>query len=148
MKTTTKELGLSTDEKLIFETKVNKGDLVVTVSVLLLLSIICFSFSITLGIVMMLLAFLSGIKELINIKNTICIITNKKVLHKSGLFSSKILEQILTKIEAVYVEQSFIDKIFNSGTVVIVGTGGTKTKFKNINEPFEFKQAINELIHK
>jgi hypothetical protein len=34
-----------------------------------------------------------------------------------------------------------MDKMFGAGTVQASGSGGSKTNFKNINKPFEFRKA-------
>ena len=144
---TTKELGLTAGENIILQTKINNSQFLPEI-ILGLLSIICFMISFYFGLIVMLATFGILIQDLIKVKNTVCIVTNKKVFYKSGLFSSKVWEQFLAKIEGVHVEQNFSDKIFKSGKVIISGTGGTKTEFKNIDNPYEFRQVVNELIHK
>jgi hypothetical protein len=55
---------------------------------------------------------------------------------------------MLNKVEAIYVEQTIIDRIVNSGTIIIKGTGGSQTPLRNVDNPFQFRIAVNEQIEK
>lgn len=72
-------------------------------------------------------------------------ITNKRVIIKTGLFSRKTLEMNLSKIESVNVDQSIMGRIFGYGTIKIIGTGGTREEFPNIQKPLQFRKAFQEL---
>ena len=73
-------------------------------------------------------------------------VTNKRVILKSGLFSSHELEIFLNKIEAIAVDSSIWAKILGYGTVVVTGTGGTKERFDHIHGAKEFqKRAENQI---
>ena len=73
-------------------------------------------------------------------------VTNKRVLIKTGFIKRTSLETLLTKIEGILVDQSIGGRIFNYGTIVIKGTGGTGSPFKSIGAPMEFRKQIQELI--
>ena len=75
-------------------------------------------------------------------------VTNKRILIKTGILNTQSIEIILSKVEGIQIEQSIGEKIINSGTIVIKGTGSTDYWFKNIEKPFEFRNAINEQISK
>lgn len=72
-------------------------------------------------------------------------ITNKRVIIKTGLISRKTIELNLTKIESVNVDQSILGRILGYGSLQIVGTGGTKEVFPNINNPLTFRKKFQEL---
>ena len=72
-------------------------------------------------------------------------VTNKRVIVKTGLISRKTLEMNLGKIESVNVDQSIIGRILGYGTITIIGTGGTRESFPNINEPLKFRKKFQEL---
>jgi uncharacterized membrane protein YdbT with pleckstrin-like domain len=75
-------------------------------------------------------------------------VTDKRVLIKVGIFKTQSLETLLSKVEGIYVEQGIIGKMVDSGTIIVKGTGGTNTPFKNIDKAFAFKNAVNEQISK
>ena len=72
-------------------------------------------------------------------------ITNKRVIIKTGLISLKTVELNLSKIESVNVDQSVLGRILGYGSLKIVGTGGTKEIFPNINKPLTFRKKFQEL---
>ena len=72
-------------------------------------------------------------------------ITNKRVIIKVGLISRRTLEMNLNKIESVNVNQSILGRMLGYGTIVIVGTGGTKEPFAAISDPLTFRKKFQEL---
>ncbi len=72
-------------------------------------------------------------------------ITNKRVIIKTGLISRKTIEMNLQKIESVNVAQSILGRILGYGDIVIVGTGGTREKFKRIRKPITFRKKFQDL---
>jgi len=88
-----------------------------------------------LGILLLIAAYVAMI-------STEMAVTNKRVIIKVGLISTRTIEMNLNKIENIGVDQDIIGKMFNYGTVTIVGTGGTREPFKHIVTPFEFRKAV------
>ncbi len=72
-------------------------------------------------------------------------ITNKRVIIKVGLISRRTLEMNLSKIESVNVNQGILGRMLGYGTIIIVGTGGTKEPFSCISNPLEFRKKFQEL---
>jgi uncharacterized membrane protein YdbT with pleckstrin-like domain len=72
-------------------------------------------------------------------------ITNKRVIIKVGLISRRTLEMNLNKIESVNVHQGLLGRMLGYGTIVIVGTGGTKEPFAAISDPLTFRKKFQEL---
>ena len=72
-------------------------------------------------------------------------ITNKRVIIKTGLISRKTFEMNLSKIESVNVDQSILGRMLGYGTIRIVGSGGTKEAFPNIQKPLEFRRKFQEM---
>ena len=73
------------------------------------------------------------------------VITNKRIIIKTGFISRNTFEMNLSKIESVNVDQSFMGRIFGYGSMTIIGTGGTREAFHNIQKPIEFRKAFQEL---
>jgi uncharacterized membrane protein YdbT with pleckstrin-like domain len=72
-------------------------------------------------------------------------VTNKRVMMKVGVFSTRSIELMLNKIEAIAVNQSFIGRIFGYGDIVITGSGGTKEAFSRIQGPLAFRRAVQSV---
>ncbi len=70
-------------------------------------------------------------------------VTNRRVIIKVGLVSRKTVELNLEKVESIGVEQSVLGRILGYGTIVVVGTGGTKEPFLHIADPMGFRRAVN-----
>mgnify|MGYP001553666968 FL=1 len=73
------------------------------------------------------------------------VITNKRVIIKTGLFSRYTFEMNLNKIESVNVDQSIFGRMLGYGTITIIGTGGTKESFLNIADAVEFRKKFQEV---
>lgn len=69
-------------------------------------------------------------------------VTNKRVIVKLGLVRRHTLELLLTKVESIGVDQGIVGRIFGYGTIVVIGTGGTREAFKNIAQPLEFRKQV------
>ena len=72
-------------------------------------------------------------------------VTNKRVMIKVGVFSTRSVELLLSKIEAIAVNQSFIGRIFGYGDIVVTGSGGTREAFSHIQGPLEFRRAVQSV---
>jgi uncharacterized membrane protein YdbT with pleckstrin-like domain len=72
-------------------------------------------------------------------------VTNKRVMMKVGVFSTRSVELLLNKIEAIAVNQSFIGRAFDYGDIVITGSGGTREAFPRIQGPLAFRRAVQSV---
>ena len=72
-------------------------------------------------------------------------VTNKRVIIKVGLISRRTLEMNLSKIESVNVNQGMLGRMLGYGTIVVVGTGGTKEPFAAISDPLTFRKKFQEV---
>ncbi|HEY6084025.1 MAG TPA: PH domain-containing protein [Nitrospira sp.] len=70
------------------------------------------------------------------------VVTDKRVLIKTGIVGRHTLETILTKVENIGVEQTLWGRLFNFGTIYVTGTGATREVFAGIHAPLEFRKAI------
>ena len=73
-------------------------------------------------------------------------ITNKRIIIKIGLFSRRTLELNLTKVESVLVNQTFVGRIFGFGSIIVIGTGGTRETFIDLKNPTQFKNKFQEIL--
>ena len=72
------------------------------------------------------------------------LITNKRVIIKTGLIARSTLEMNIHKIESVNVEQTVMGRILGYGDIHIIGTGGTKETFRLIRKPITFRKHFQE----
>ena len=72
-------------------------------------------------------------------------VTNKRVMMKVGVFSTRSIELVLNKVEAIAVNQSLMGRIFGYGDIVVTGSGGTKEAFSHIQGPLAFRRAVQSV---
>ncbi|MEP6823020.1 MAG: PH domain-containing protein [Chthoniobacterales bacterium] len=73
------------------------------------------------------------------------VITDRRVLIKTGIVHRKTAEIFLSKVESISVEQTFLGRIFDFGAVRIRGTGGFEEAFDSIAHPFQFRTWVQRL---
>ena len=96
------------------------------------------------GVFALLFAIASLIRAFIFKISTELAITTKRVIAKVGFISRKTVELNHSKVESFNIDQSILGRIFGFGTLVVCGTGGSKTPIPNIHDPLEFRrQAMN-----
>ncbi len=93
----------------------------------------------------LLLAVLIMLPSIIKRRSSDFAVTNKRVMMKSGVFTTHSVELLLNKIEAIGVDQSFIGRLFGYGNIVVTGSGGTHEAFSNIQGPLEFRRAVQSV---
>jgi uncharacterized membrane protein YdbT with pleckstrin-like domain len=93
----------------------------------------------------LLLAFLLMLPALVRRQSSDFAVTNKRVMMKSGVFTTHSVELMLNKIEAISVNQSFIGRLFGYGDIVVTGSGGTHEAFSRIQGPLEFRRAVQSV---
>ena len=75
-------------------------------------------------------------------RNTENGVTNKRVIHKEGVISRKTDEMRLKSIEAIYIQQGVIGRIFGFGSVIVKGRGQGDVILNWIKNPLEAKIEI------
>jgi len=69
-------------------------------------------------------------------------VTNKRVIIKLGVLTTRSMELLLTKVEGITVTQSIFGRMFGFGEIVITGSGGTQEPFHSIQAPLDFRLAV------
>lgn len=88
----------------------------------------------------------AGLSALITAKTSEFAVTNKRVLIKLGFIRRTSIEVLLSKVEAIKVEQSIPGRILDFGSIVITGTGGSRDPYHRIAAPLEFRRAVQEQV--
>jgi uncharacterized membrane protein YdbT with pleckstrin-like domain len=71
-------------------------------------------------------------------------VTNRRVIIKTGFLSRRTIELNMSKVESVQVNQDIIARFLNYGTITVIGTGGTKEPFAQIDDPLAFRNAVQQ----
>ena len=85
------------------------------------------------------------IKRILLKMDTEYVVTNKKVILKSGILSQDALELVLIKCDGIRINQSLMGRMLGFGSIVVT-TGGVTNKFDFITNPIKFRNEINAQI--
>lgn len=120
---------LNPDEKIIFETRLHWLMIIIT----LLWGWILF--------------FIPVVVVFLKYLTTEFALTNQRIVIKYGVFSRKIEEAPLDKIQNISLRQSLFGRIFNFGTIVIqtAATFGRDT-FPYVRDPNKLRKYVSEQI--
>lgn len=104
---------------------------------------------------LILLAYITGVVTIITAISALTqytgseyAITNKRVLVKTGVIRRYSVELLLKRIEGIQIKQSFLGRLFDYGTIIIIGTGGTRDPFYLIENPLRFRNEVQKEIEK
>jgi membrane protein YdbS with pleckstrin-like domain len=92
------------------------------------------------------LGFLLAIPPAIRYSSSEFAVTDKRVLAKHGFIQRDSIETLLSKIEAIEVDQGIMGRLLGYGSVGITGTGGTQESFPLISHPLEFRREVQSQI--
>lgn len=73
-------------------------------------------------------------------------VTNKKIIAKWGLIGRRTMEQRLSKVESITVEQDLFGRMFNYGSIYVHGTGSSSTPIRFVANPAAFRREIEQAI--
>jgi uncharacterized membrane protein YdbT with pleckstrin-like domain len=72
-------------------------------------------------------------------------LTNKRLIIKIGLISRRTLEINLQRLESINIDQGIFGRMLGYGTVIVIGTGGTRMAYDNVANPSEFRRQYQML---
>jgi uncharacterized membrane protein YdbT with pleckstrin-like domain len=70
------------------------------------------------------------------------VVTNRRLLIKTGILRRATTELLLSKVESVGVDEPLFGRMLGYGTVIVRGTGGTPEAFERVANPIEFRKQI------
>jgi uncharacterized membrane protein YdbT with pleckstrin-like domain len=71
---------------------------------------------------------------------TQCIVTDRRLILKTGALTRRSFELPLDRVEAISVSQSMVARLLGFGTLVVVGTGSTRETVRLLASPDEFRR--------
>jgi uncharacterized membrane protein YdbT with pleckstrin-like domain len=84
----------------------------------------------------------------IQVRSTEIAITNRRVIAKFGFIKRHTVEINLDKVEALRVEQGFLGRMLNYGTVLISGAGTSVAPIRDIADPLVFRRKFMEATNR
>jgi len=84
----------------------------------------------------------------IRVRSTEIAITNRRVIAKFGFIKRHTVEINLDKVEALRVEQGFVGRILNFGTIFISGAGTSVAPIRDIADPLVFRRKFMEATNR
>lgn len=129
------------DEQIVYQAKVSKWSQIRNI----VFAIICFALA-TQYLILAVLGIFFIVTAFLNIWTTELALTNKRVIAKFGFIQRHTVEINLAKVEGLSVGQGVIGRIFNFGTVVVHGTGGSRAPIPFIDNPLQFRKETNEYL--
>ena len=113
---------------------------IIVVAVLSTYTIYPFAFY---GIFLVIVPMLGMLNDILVWRNRAYIVTNRRVIQISGVFSKDVVDSSLEKVNDVKMSQSFLGRVFGYGDIEILTASELGVNlFHEINEPVEFKQAM------
>lgn len=94
-----------------------------------------------LGVVIIVFALFLAFRAWLYSYSTELAVTSKRVIAKFGFIRRNTVELRHSKVESIHVNQGIIGRIFNFGSVVVTGSGGTNAPIPYIAEPLKFRSA-------
>jgi len=82
----------------------------------------------------------------IHVLTTELALTNRRIIAKSGLIRRNTIELKVNRVESLGVHQSILGRVFNFGSIVVKGTGGSHAPIPYIAKPLEFRQQVNNFL--
>jgi len=99
-----------------------------------------------LAAILIAIAAITGVLQYLNLRVADFALTNRRVLAKQGFIRRRSLELFLTQIESVAINQGIFGRIFDWGTLVVAGTGGTREAFNGLSAPLQFRKKLQEQV--
>ena len=94
------------------------------------------------GVALIAVGLVVAAAALIKRMSTELAVTNKRVIAKFGLVSRRTIELNLAKLESIRVDQTVAGRLFNYGSILLVGTGASLEPIPFIAAPIAFRQAV------
>lgn len=93
------------------------------------------------GAVLLVLALVLLLRAWIYAFSTELAVTSKRIIAKFGFIRRSTVELRHDKVESLQVEQGIVGRIFDFGSIVVTGSGGTHAPIPFIAHPLRFRSA-------
>jgi uncharacterized membrane protein YdbT with pleckstrin-like domain len=117
----------------------------VLIAIIVIAVIIGMSFSqlAVYGFILVLVPIIGLVRDVMIWQNNAFIVTNRRVIQISGVFSKEVVDSSLEKVNDVKLSQSFFGRMFNFGDIEILTASELGVNlFHEIADPVAFKTAM------
>jgi uncharacterized membrane protein YdbT with pleckstrin-like domain len=112
------------------------------VAVIILLPVVAFP-AVPLGFFLVLVPLIGMVRDFLVWYNRQYIVTNRRVIQTSGVFSKDVVDSSLEKVNDVKLSQSFWGRLFDYGDIEILTASEVGVNvFRSIGQPIKFKTAM------
>jgi membrane protein YdbS with pleckstrin-like domain len=73
------------------------------------------------------------------------VVTERRIRINTGVLRRQTMEMFITKVESIAVDQGFLGRMWDFGTVMVRGSGGSSEPFEAIAHPIAFRDAVQQL---
>ena len=94
-----------------------------------------------LGAILLIFAAILFFRAWLYAYSTELAVTSKRVIAKFGFIRRDTVELRHDKVESFHVKQGIIGRIFDFGSIVVTGSGGTNAPIPYIANPLRFRSA-------
>lgn len=95
------------------------------------------------GFILVIVPLTGMIRDILIWRNRQYIVTNRRVMQSTGVFSKKVLDSSLEKVNDIELSQSFFGRLFDYGDIRILTASELGIDFfKHIANPIKFKTAM------
>ena len=94
-----------------------------------------------LGVILLILSLILLLRAWLYAYSTELAVTSKRVIAKFGFIRRNTVELRHDKVESLHVKQGIIGRIFDFGSIVVTGSGGTNAPIPYIANPLKFRSA-------
>ena len=95
------------------------------------------------GYVLLLVPLIGMVRDILVWSNRQYIVTNRRVIQVSGVFSKEVLDSSLEKVNDVKMSQSFLGRLFDYGDIqILTASEQGADQFRSIGDPVKFKTAM------
>jgi uncharacterized membrane protein YdbT with pleckstrin-like domain len=94
------------------------------------------------AIVLLLASVAAIVGAYVRYATTTIVITDRRVVYRSGFVARKTMEMRKDKIESIDVSQSVLGRLLDFGAVAVKGTGGGIEAIQNVAAPFELRRHV------
>ncbi len=71
-------------------------------------------------------------------------VTTSRLILKVGLISRHTTEILLSKVEAIAVDQGLLGRLLNFGDLTVTGTGGAREVFTRVRDPIGLRNHVQQ----
>ncbi len=139
-------LPLGPSEHVVYTATLHPALVFFKTGVILLVAVVGLFVEIVFSAALMPVLVAVALQELIVFKSTTYVITESRVLVRTGILSVRVREMALGKVETIGLEQTLLARLLGAGTVTAGGSGGTNLSFTNMSDPAAFRQRMQTLM--